>query len=244
MRRLLASGLTLHSMLLTPGWFDALFPGGSAAGAFAPGARIYRAPKELLESIVGFNLHQGIMALAGTPPETTLDELLRAPREGARLYVALDDLVNAENVGLVVRNCAAFGVDAVICGETSSSPWLRRAVRASMGTVFGLRIHHSAGLASTLSELAARAGVTTVAADPSGNESLYETPLEGDVCVVLGHEGRGIRPAVLSSCARRAAIPMWSGTDSLNVSSACAVFLSEARRRSYRRSASSRAEKK
>jgi tRNA G18 (ribose-2'-O)-methylase SpoU len=236
-RRLLASGLRIRSMLLTPEWCGALFPGGTAVtgqGAFVPGAKIFLARKDLLESIVGFNLHQGIMAVAETPAETGLDDLVRAATGGARLYVALDDLVNAENVGLVVRNCAAFGVDALICGESSSSPWLRRAVRASMGTVFGLAIHHSRDIVSTLSEFSSRSGAETIAADPAAGASLYETGLTGSVCVVMGHEGTGIRPAVLAACTRRVAIPMWKGTDSLNVSSACAVFLSEARRQRAR----------
>ncbi len=241
-RRLLASGLSVRSMLLTPEWYGALFPGGtgvsgqgvSGQGSFVPGAKIFLARKDLLESIVGFNLHQGIMAVAGTPPETGPDDLVRAAAGGARLYVALDDLVNAENVGLVVRNCAAFGVDALICGESSGSPYLRRAVRASMGTVFGLPIHHSRDIVSTLTELSARAGAETIAADPAAGASLYETTLTGSVCIVVGHEGTGIRPAVLAACTRRVAIPMWKGTDSLNVSTACAVFLSEARRQRAR----------
>lgn len=242
-RRLLASGLKVRSMLLTPEWFAALFPDGKSgddpgafaagapvSGAFVAGARIHLAHKDLLESIVGFNLHQGVMAVAETPAEIGHDRLVREAAGGARLYVALDDLVNAENVGLVVRNCAAFGVDALICGESSSSPYLRRSVRASMGTVFGLPIHHSPDIVATLSELTSLAGVETIAADPGGDASLYSTRLTGSVCLVLGHEGTGIRPAVLAACGRRVAIPMWSGTDSLNVSSACAVFLSEARR--------------
>lgn len=233
-RRLLSSGLKVRSLLLTPEWFTALYPDGPARGdpsPFIPGAEVYIAAKDLLERIVGFNIHQGIMAVAETPAALTAEGLIAAASGGNRLLVALDDLVNAENVGLVVRNCSAFGVDALICGETSGSPYLRRAVRASMGTVFGLPFHASPDLADTLSALAARAGVATVAADPSGEASLYDSGLSGSVCVVLGNEGSGIRPGVLAACRRRVAIPMWRGTDSLNVSSACAVFLSEVRRR-------------
>ena len=229
-RRLLASGIPVRSMLLTPEWREALGRDALSAGRFSRGAALHVAPKGLLEGVVGFSLHQGLMAVGETPADRTLDDLLGGGAPGQRLFVALDDLVNAENVGLVVRNCAAFGVDGLVVGETSSSPWLRRAVRASMGTVFGLAIHHSADLASTLAELPARAGMRPVAADAAGAESLYDARLDGDVCIVVGHEGTGIRPRVLAACASRVAIPMWKGTDSLNVSSACAVFLSEARR--------------
>jgi tRNA G18 (ribose-2'-O)-methylase SpoU len=50
-------------------------------------------------------------------------------------------LTSAENVGVLTRNCVAFGAQALLVGETSASPYLRRAVRNSMGTVFQLPIH-------------------------------------------------------------------------------------------------------
>jgi 23S rRNA (guanosine2251-2'-O)-methyltransferase len=106
-----------------------------------------------------------------------------------------------------------------------------------MGTVFGLPIHHSTDLVATLGEIFSREGVETIAADPAGEVNLYgmDVRLDRDVCIVVGHEGTGIRPQVLAACARRVAIPMWRETDSLNVSSACAVFLSEARRQRHSR---------
>lgn len=235
-RRLLASGMRIRSMLLTPEWKEALFGEGPVAApdaTFIPGASVFVAPRRLLEAIVGFSLHQGLMAVAETPREMSEEEVTAAVGASS-IFVALDDLVNAENVGLVVRNCAAFGVDTLICGETSSSPYLRRAVRASMGTVFGLPVHPSPDLAATLRTLAARAGMAAVAADPSATESLHDADLSGPLCLVLGHEGTGIRPGVLAACGRRISIPMWRGTDSLNVSSACAVFLAEARRQRER----------
>lgn len=235
-RRLLRSGLGIRSLLLTPEWFSALFPGETLAeqGGFTPGACIFIAGKQLLETIVGFSLHQGIMAVGLTPPEGSLTDVVPGPEQPPALLVALDNLVNAENVGVVVRNAAAFGADAILCGETSSSPWLRRAVRASMGTVFDVRIRHESDLAGTLGRLRSQHGMTVLAADPSGAEALYGTSLTGPVCVVLGHEGTGIRPGVLGACDRSVAIPMWRNTDSLNVGSAAAVFLAEARRQRHR----------
>ncbi len=232
-RRLLASGLTIRSMLMTPEWFSALFPEGPSSGgtsSLGAGAVVFLAEKKLLESIVGFPLHQGIMAVGMTPPERSPAELFEAEATEQPLCVALDDLVNAENVGLIVRNCAAFGADLILCGETSGSPYMRRAVRSSMGTVFGANIVHSRDLADDLRSLRSAFGVRTIAADPAGKQHLYGVPLTGPVCIVLGHEGTGIRRQVLEACDTRVAIPMWNATDSINVSSACAVILSEARR--------------
>lgn len=232
-RRLMASGLAIRSMLLTPQWYSSLFqdePTGPGVPVYSPGAAIYIAEKSLLESIVGFSLHQGIMAVGMTPGERPLAEYFNPGLRDRILCVALDDLVNAENVGLVIRNCAAFGADPVICGETSGNAYLRRSVRASMGTVFGANIVHSRDIVETLGLLRGEFGVRLIAADPAGPEEIYRVSMTGPVCVVVGHEGTGIRRKVLDVCDVRAAIPMWSRTDSLNVSSACAVFLAEARR--------------
>ncbi len=232
-RRLMASGLPVRSMLLTPEWFSMLFPDGASSGAASfvrGGAVIYLAEKKLLESIVGFPLHQGIMAVGVTPPERPVAEVFASVAGRQPLCVALDDLVNAENVGLIVRNCTAFGADLVLCGETSGSPYMRRAVRSSMGTVFGANVVHSDNLAETLRSLRTGFGVRIIAADPAGSEHLYGVRLTEAVCIVLGHEGTGIRGEILDLCDARVSIPMWNATDSLNVSSACAVFLAEARR--------------
>ncbi|TLY28322.1 MAG: hypothetical protein E6K56_10090, partial [Ignavibacteria bacterium] len=140
-RRLLDSNLPVISLLLTEEWYEKLLAGSPLPSRPMPpniaDASIFVAGKKLLESIVGFNLHQGIMAVAKMPADRSLEETLHNTSR-PYLLVALDGLVSAENVGVVARNCAAFGVDAVISGETSSSPYLRRAVRNSMGAVFHL----------------------------------------------------------------------------------------------------------
>ena len=74
-----------------------------------------------------------------SPAPLTLEEILaKSPKP--KLFVAIDGLSNAENLGAVVRNCVAFGVQALLVGETCSSPFLRRSVRNSMGTIFQLPV--------------------------------------------------------------------------------------------------------
>jgi tRNA G18 (ribose-2'-O)-methylase SpoU len=222
--RLLDSDLEVVSALLSPRWLAAL---AARLAARHEEIRVFVGADELLSSIVGFHLHQGVMALARiptAPPLTsTLDRALRP-----RLVVALDRVANAENLGVIARSCAAFAVDALVVGETSSSPWLRRAVRVSMGSIFRLRVHFAASLVAVIGELRA-AGFLVVAATPDG-ESLHGVDLGRDCCVVLGHEERGVRPEVRSACERALAIPMPGGIDSLNVATAAAVLLYEVRR--------------
>ena len=218
--RLLESGLTILSILLTPDWLEDLTGRHSLEGV-----NIFVADKKLAESIVGYSLHQGVMAVAKVPEEPPLNELLdQLPHPF--LLVALDGIVSAENVGVIVRNCAAFGVDAVLADRTSASPYLRRAVRNSMGAVFRLPVLHL-NLADSLPKLNCRIIATT----PAGEESLPDLNFSGDVCLVFGNEGRGVSKQVLDKADVHAAIPMRNSTDSLNVGSSSAVFLYEISKR-------------
>jgi tRNA G18 (ribose-2'-O)-methylase SpoU len=209
--------------------------------------------KSVLEELVGFEMFQGVLAIGRIPAPPSLEQILAdSPRPC--LFVAMDALSNAENLGVLVRNCAAFGTHALIVGETCSSPFLRRAVRNSMGTIFQLPVyqvrnrrgeisepHHADGsrkrrddpvptLAETLRALRSH-GVRCIAAHPhTEKKTLAQTDFTGDVCLVLGSEGHGISRSVLEACDEAVAIPMANGVDSLNVGAAAAVFLYEANR--------------
>jgi len=222
-RRLLESGLEVISLLLTPGWLTRLASTGHLKGR--EGVTVFLAEEELLRGIVGFNIHQGIMAVARVPAEGTPEAL-----PPVHLLVALDGLRISENVGVIVRNSAAFGVQAILVGETSCSPYLRRAVRSSMGAVFQIPVIHLSCLADALGRLKLRCGTEIVAADPHGAMTIYDARLAGSVCIVLGNEDNGVSPEVSGLATVRAAIPMHNRTDSLNVASASAVFLYEAAR--------------
>jgi tRNA G18 (ribose-2'-O)-methylase SpoU len=230
-QKLLASQIEIVSLLMTPEWYNEYLTWGYPI--VSPQVKIFLAEKHLLQTIVGCNLHQGIMAVAKTPKEQQLSEIVRRLKSPF-LFVALDGLVNAENVGVILRNCAAFGVDAVISGETSSSPYLRRAVRNSIGAVFTLQIIHSKNLIDDLIVLREKYNTKIIAAHPHEQLSIYDCEFSGNVCVVLGNEGDGISHNVLTACTNAAAIPMLNETDSLNVANASAVFLYEARRQRSR----------
>ena len=187
------------------------------------------AEKALLETLTGFSMYQGLLAVGKVPPLPTLEEIVaRSPQP--RLLVAADGLTSAENLGALVRNCAAFNAQALIVGETCSSPFLRRAVRSSMGAIFQLPIVETASLKQALRDLRER-GIRSIAAHPHADgRTLSQANFKGDCCVVFGSEGYGISPAVLAACDEAAAIPMPATVDSLNVGSAAAVFLYEANR--------------
>src|ERR1700690_912090 len=242
-QRLLESRFTVVSVVLPEKFLDDFRP--LLEPRLEP-ITVYLAEKKLLESLTGFSMFQGVLAVGKIPPPVSLDELL-SKNEKPVLLVAVDALTNAENLGALVRNCVAFGVQALIVGETCSSPFLRRAVRNSMGTIFqlpvvelaklGLRHRFktkphvtSQTLVECLKEMRQR-GVRCIAAHPHTDKILLsQADFSGDCCLVFGSEGDGISPAVLAACDEAVAIPMPPTVDSLNVGAAAAVFLYEAAR--------------
>jgi tRNA G18 (ribose-2'-O)-methylase SpoU len=220
-RRLLASTLPVISLLVTPQWRDRLSTSNPHLTSVSPD--VFVAEKPLLQEIVGYDVHQGIMALARVPADTTIDGL-----SSPHLLLALDGLRQAENVGIVVRNAAGFGVDTLVIGETSCSPYLRRAVRNSMGAVFTLPILHAERLGATLMTLCEKFKTRLIVTDPHARESIYSTDFTGNACIILGNENEGASPQIARLASQRVSIPMHRGVDSLNVASAAAAVLSEA----------------
>ncbi len=225
-RRLLESDFTVVSALMPEKWVEELAPLLKARPENIP---VFLAPKALLEELIGFSMFQGVMAVGRFPQPVPLETILRkSPRP--HLLVALEGLTNAENLGVIVRNCAAFGVHALVVGETCSTPYLRRAVRNSMGAIFKLPVVEPPSLLQALGQLRQR-GIRCLAAHGQAREvTLANCDLTMDCCLVLGSEGGGLSSAVLEACHAAVAIPMARDVDSLNVGNACAVFLYEANR--------------
>ena len=189
-RRLLESRFEVVSVLLPEKHLEAFRP---LLEARPEKLTVYLADKKLLESLIGFSMYQGQLAVGKIPPPATLDDIL-SNKPKPRLLVAVDALTSAENLGALVRNCVAFGVQALIVGETSSSPFLRRAVRNSMGTILQLPVlelnsegelpsprlqtigtrgtRPSETLAQTLASLRAR-GVRCLAAHPHARQNTF-----------------------------------------------------------------------
>ena len=225
-KRLLASRFTVVSALLTPAWLERLEP---QLRARPEDLCVYVAEQKVLETITGYTLHQGALAVARIPPQADFETLLKnSPRP--LLLAAVEGIASAENLGAVVRSCAAFGAHILIVGETCGSPFQRRAVSGSMGTIFEQPVTRVDNLAETLTTLHAR-GVRCLAAHPRpGAKKLSQVDLRGDCCLVFGAEGPGLTVPVLAACDDMAEIPMPSHMNSLNVAVATGVFLYEATR--------------
>ena len=228
--RLLESDFEIVSLLLPEKWFHE--NSDLLEKRPEPQIEVFTAEKEVLEKLTGFSFYQGVLAVARVPKASTLEEILErtARQKKPRLFVALDEVSSAANLGGLIRNCAAFDVDALILGETCCSAWLRRSVRSSMGTIFKLPVVESTSLLESVQKLK-RADVRIIAAHAHAIErSVSQADFTRDCVIILGSEGHGISKEVLDLCDEQVLIPMQNNVDSLNVGTAGAIFLYEASR--------------
>ena len=188
----------------------------------AEGTPVYVANQPVLDSIAGFHLHRGILALGEKPPVQTMAACLAAPGPDA-VVVAACGIGNHDNMGGVFRNAAAFSAEAVLLDAHCCDPFYRKAIRVSVGAV--LRTPMATGLdALTMVEGLKAAGFEVLALTPGASEPLEAMSRGGRVAIVLGPEGPGLSPAVIAHC-RPVGIPMSGGFDSLNVSVASGIAL-------------------
>ena len=194
------------------------------------GALVYVAADELIEEIIGFRFHKGIMAVGYCPKKITVFAALKDPKRPL-FIVALNAINDPQNVGLIVRNAAAFGVQALIVDCATYDPYYRKAVRVSMGTIFRLPVCYEEDLGSSLIQLKKRHDMRIIAATPGrGTSDIAKVELSGNICFVFGNEDKGVSRGVLSIADAKVRIPISKNVDSLNVASASAVCLYEASR--------------
>lgn len=211
-RRLLGSGLCVHSVLLTPPRLATL---ADALGGPFP---VFLAPQPVLDQIAGFHVHRGCLAVGERPAEARLPSRARA-------VVVLEDLTDVDNLGAMARNAAAFGADALVLSPRCADPFYRKAIRVSLGAVFTLPIVRLERWPDDLVRLR-EGGLSLVAAvvDPAA-VPLDRFAAPDRFALLLGAEGPGLSPPALAASDARVTIPMSPGADSLNVATAGAVFL-------------------
>ncbi len=189
--------------------------------------RVWRAPEtsgEELERLCGSPDHQGVVAEVDPYPYVGAGELLR--KENA-LLVALDQVQDPRNLGAVARSAEAAGAGGLVVPERRAAEVTAATCKASAGAVEHLPIARVRNLADWLAE-AKDAGFWIWAADASGDQAPWDVDLTGPTVLVLGGEGKGIRPRVSAACDSQIALPQQGRTASLNVSAAATALLFEA----------------
>ena len=183
-------------------------------GRLDPQTPVYAASQRVLDAVVGFHIHRGILAIGRRPVEASAQVLLSGLPQRSTV-LALFGIGNHDNMGGLFRNAAAFGAGAVLLGADCCDPLYRKAIRVSVGATLTTPFARFAPDNDPIAILQA-AGFETIALSPSGRERLSDMTPPARAAVMLGAEGPGL-PADLMRRARTVSIPMSPGWDSLNV---------------------------
>ena len=195
---------------------------------------VYTGERELLAGLTGYELTRGVLCAMRRPQPARFEALCT----GARRVAVLESIVDATNVGAIIRSAAALGIDAVLLTPNCCDPLNRRAVRVSMGTVFQIPwayIGQNAGEwprpgIDRLREMGFRTAAMALRKDavPIDDPRLAA---EEKLAIVLGTEGTGLARTTIADCDYTVRIPMQHGVDSLNVAAASAVAFWQLRAR-------------
>ena len=171
-------------------------------------------------------VNQGVAAELKPRRVWTLRQLLDSRPS---LLVALDSILDPQNLGAILRTAEVAGADGAIVPERRSAPLSAAAVKASSGASELLPIARVAGLPSAIVDVK-RAGVWCVALDPRGEQAAWEFDFTQPVCVVVGGEGAGVHRLVKERCDARVRLPVAGRVASFNASAAAAAVLYEVMR--------------
>jgi tRNA G18 (ribose-2'-O)-methylase SpoU len=232
--RLLQSRFVTRSVMVTPSTL------GSVAAALEgrPCSPVFVVPQDVMNTVAGFNIHRGCLAIGERPAPTPWEVLAGdarscrpsgLPASGGCL-VALERVGNADNVGATFRAVAAFGAAGVLLDPACADPLYRKAVRTSMGAALQVPFATDVPWADALAGLR-RDGWTVLGLTPDTGAAPAREVLTlargTPVVLVLGHEGDGISTATAGACTHLARIPMSADVDSLNVAMAAGIALYE-----------------
>ena len=189
-----------------------------------------REQRELDEASGGLH-HQGFVALISEFPYWSLHDLVRAveSRSAQPVLIALDQIQDAGNLGAILRTAECAGAMGAIIPHHRAAGITAAVIRASAGAALHLPLCRVVNLSGALDGLR-ETGFGVVGADPEGQRTLYEVTLTGKLVIVIGSEGRGLRPGIQRRCDALARIPLYGRVGSLNASVAAALFLYEAAR--------------
>ncbi len=178
---------------------------------------VYVVPQGMMDTVAGFPIHRGYLALGRYAPKQSLTDVLTGPRVRV---LALSAIANTDNMGGLMRNAAAFGVDAVILDAECCDPLYRKAIRVSVGGVLKVPHYRVDDMVATFREY----DLTAYALSPSGKTALDEVRPAPRSAFLFGAEGPGLRPQLMAAC-QTVRIDMHGGFDSLNVATTSGIVL-------------------
>lgn len=187
-----------------------------------------------LSRMLGNEQHQGVLADVEPFPLADLDDTLRACRRSNEkiFFLVLDALQDPQNVGALIRSAVCCGVQAVLFPKDRAAPLSPAVAKASAGAIEQIRLCRVVNIAASITHLQQH-GIWVAGCAPQAQRTIYDFDFDCDLALVIGAEGRGLRPLTAKTCDELLAIPMRGACQSLNASAAGAVALFEAMRQRH-----------
>jgi len=200
------------------------------------GIPVHRCPREFLDRETGSERHQGVLAYQAGASYASWEDLERRIKEvpGYSLVLVLDSIEDPQNLGSLIRTAEACGVRGIIIPKDRAVGLTPTVIKVSAGAAAHIPILRVTNLVQTVEDLK-KEGFWVVGADARGEKSLYEMKFDMNVALVIGSEGKGIRPLLLKKCDFTVSIPMRGKVSSLNTAIAGAVILFEILRQHTRK---------
>lgn len=172
--------------------------------------------------------HQGVEARSKPVSFLSLSELLgrAAKTTNQPLFLVLDSIQDPHNLGAIIRTASAAGVNGIILPKDRSAPMSGTVAKTAVGAMAMISLCQVTNLSDTLKRLKDE-NFWIYGADGNAEQDIHSTNFSGATCLVIGSEGKGIRPLVKKQCDHLVKIPMHSSLDSLNASVATGVILFE-----------------
>ncbi len=185
------------------------------------------APQSMLEEVAGFPIHRGVIASGDRShlDGRRLEDLIATGRNARSTILVCESIRNIDNIGMLFRVSAAFGVDGVLLSPDCHDPLYRKSLRVSIGHALSIPFVRSKDWTADLARLR-EAGYDLVGASIEGDDDDVPSPeSSAQVALMVGSEFDGLSDTALASCDRLVRIRMARGVDSLNVGVAAAVLL-------------------
>lgn len=184
--------------------------------------------REKVERLAPRRVHQGIVGLCREHAYATVDDLLANRHRESRynLIIILDGITDPQNLGSIIRTAHCCGANGVIIPSDRAASVTASVVKSSAGAVYRIPTAMTVNLVRTIDYLKTK-GFWIYGADAASEASFHAPDYDGHIGLVLGNEGRGIRPLIRKKCDFLISIPMRGEVASLNVSAAAGIILYE-----------------
>jgi len=182
--------------------------------------------REYLDRLTGRAAHQGVLCFVPEFSYVALEDVMdhrQAPFRDS-LVLVLDSVTDPQNLGTLIRSAHCFGVNGVVLPENRAASVSPAVVKASAGATQRTRIARVVNIAGAIDALKEK-GFWIYGAEAGDGEDIRRVHYQGHVALVMGSEGKGLRPLVKKKCDFLISIPLGGQINSLNVSVAAGVIL-------------------